>query len=108
MIPAHVNKVVIQKGEDCPNAAYEASSFLKYIIDNYNQLSDIVFFIHDEDWSWHHSGSLTDRFSEFIYEFQKLGEGYYEINDMALDFDSDMESLVQSLACVLTHDPYCV
>jgi hypothetical protein len=40
------------------NKGNEASVYLKYIIDNYNNLSDYTFFIHDEDYSWHHDGSI--------------------------------------------------
>ena len=39
------------------NKGNEASVYLKYIIDFYDNLPEFTFFIHDEEYSWHHSGS---------------------------------------------------
>jgi len=60
------------------NKGNEASVYLKYIADNYDNLTDYTFFIHDEEYSWHHSGSITDKFKEAI------GKPYYNINDKCL------------------------
>lgn len=46
------------------NKGNEASVYLKYIMDFYDDLPDYVFFIHDEEYSWHHTGSIIDRFKE--------------------------------------------
>jgi len=46
------------------NKGNEASVYLKYIVDFYHVLPDYVFFIHDEEYSWHHTGSIIDRFRE--------------------------------------------
>jgi FkbM family methyltransferase len=59
------------------NKGNEASAYLKYIIDNYEQLPEYTFFIHDEEYSWHHSGKMIDKFKEAI-DSNKL---YYSIND---------------------------
>jgi hypothetical protein len=45
------------------NKGNEASAYLKYIIDHYDKLSDFTFFIHDEEYSWHHLGSIIDRYN---------------------------------------------
>ena len=71
--------------KECPESEFnipinkgnEASVYLKYIIDNYDNLSDFTFFIHDDEYSWHHSGSVIDRFNEAV----KSGKLYYNIND---------------------------
>lgn len=42
------------------NAGREASVYLKYIIDHYDSLFTFTIFVHDDEKSWHHSGSLVD------------------------------------------------
>ena len=42
------------------NKGSETSAYLKYIIDNYNELPDVMYFLHDEEYSWHHTGSIID------------------------------------------------
>jgi hypothetical protein len=59
------------------NKGNEASVYLKYIIDNYDELTDYTFFIHDDEYSWHHTGSIIDKFNEAIMSNEK----YYNIND---------------------------
>jgi hypothetical protein len=85
------------------NKGNEASSYLKYIIDYYDQLPEYTFFIQDEEFAWHHSGSIVDKFREAIdsigfTDFVSVQEGskseisgasnennqkYYNINDLA-------------------------
>ena len=48
------------------NRGNEASVYLKYIVDNYYDLTNYTFFIHDENYSWHHHGSIEERFLEAI------------------------------------------
>ena len=50
---------------------------VKYILDNYDNLPEYVFFCHDEEFAWHHSGSIIDHFKLAIESKQK----YYNIND---------------------------
>ena len=59
------------------NKGNEASVYLKYIIDNYENLPDFTFFIHDDEYAWHHKGSIIDKFNESIAT-NKL---YYNINN---------------------------
>jgi hypothetical protein len=59
------------------NKGNEASVYLKYIIDNYNNLSNFTFFIHDEEYTWHHSDSIIQKFEEAI----RSNKLYYNIND---------------------------
>lgn len=59
------------------NKGNEASVYLKYIIDNYDNLTDFTFFIHDDEYAWHHSGSIINLFDDAVTS-NKL---YYNIND---------------------------
>jgi hypothetical protein len=61
------------------NKGNEASVYLKYIIDYYDKLPQYTFFIQDEEFAWHHSGSIVDKFREAVDAKQK----YYNINDLA-------------------------
>jgi hypothetical protein len=61
------------------NKGNEAAVYLKYIIDYYDELTDFTFFIHDEEFSWHHTGSIIDKYNEAIMS----NELYYNINDKA-------------------------
>jgi hypothetical protein len=58
------------------NRGNEASVYLKYIIDNYDKLTDFTFFIHDENYSWHHHGTIEEQFIRAV-ETKKL---YFNIN----------------------------
>ena len=58
------------------NKGNEASVYLKYIIDYYDNLSEFTFFIHDEEYSWHHLGSIIDRYDEAINSKQL----FYNVN----------------------------
>jgi len=64
------------------NKGQEASSYLKYIVDYYDNLTDFTFFIHDDEFAWHHSGSLIDKFDEAV----KSNEKYYNVNDRCVWF----------------------
>lgn len=59
------------------NKGNEASVYLKYIVDNYDNLADFTFFTHDDEYTWHHSGSIIDRFDEAV----RSNQLYYNIND---------------------------
>jgi hypothetical protein len=45
------------------NCGREASAYLKYIRDHYDALTTYTIFTHDEEYSWHHDGSLVDLIS---------------------------------------------
>ena len=70
--PANPLNIPVNKGN-------EASVYLKYIVDYYDQLPEYTFFIQDEEFAWHHSGSIVDKFREALDTNQK----YYNINDLA-------------------------
>jgi hypothetical protein len=65
------------------NKGQEASVYLKYIIDNYDNLGDFTFFTHDDEYAWHHSGSMIKRFNEAIVQINK-GKLYFNINDRCI------------------------
>ena len=77
------------------NKGNEASVYLKYIVDNYDNLADFTFFTHDEEFAWHHSGSIIDRFDEAVMS-NKL---YYNINDKNI--------FCHFLKIILTHHLHC-
>lgn len=57
--PANPYNVPLNKGS-------EASVYLKFIVDHYEQLPEYTFFIHDAEYSWHHDGSIVDKYYEAI------------------------------------------
>jgi hypothetical protein len=80
----NINKIYIYDKEnpDNPynipvNKGNEASVYLKFIIDNYDNLPEFTFFIQDEEYAWHHSGSIIDKLDEALLS-NRL---YYNIND---------------------------
>jgi hypothetical protein len=72
-VPENEYNIPVNKGN-------EASVYLKYIIDNYENLPDFTFFIHDDEYAWHHSGSIINLFDEAVMS-NKL---YYNINDRSI------------------------
>jgi len=46
------------------NVGCEATAYLKYIIDNYDTLSDYSILLHDHESSWHQEGSIVDAIRE--------------------------------------------
>ena len=83
-----IPSVVIEK-TDVPNVANEATSYLYYILQNYNSLPKNLIFIHDENGSWHHEGNITDNIETWIKEYEKLGSLYYEFNNMDIEKPND-------------------
>ena len=79
-----IKNTVVKKNIDLPNKAHEASSFLWYIINNYDTLPPNMIFIHDEDESWHHSGKISENVEGWIKEYHKEGGQYYEFNNVTL------------------------
>ena len=67
------------------NKGNEASTYLKYILDHYDTLPEWNYFIHDEEFAWHHRGSVVDLLQEALDS--KLE--YYNVNEYAY-FDSDI------------------
>lgn len=59
------------------NRGMEASAYLKFIIDNYNNLPDHVAFCHGHEFSWHQAPNKT--IIDHLIGYN--GEEYYPLND---------------------------
>lgn len=64
------------KYEIIPNKGNEASSYLQYIIENYNNLANYTFFIHGHRNSWHHKENIDKKINNII-----IKHDYYNLND---------------------------
>ncbi len=76
--------IVISKGglrkEYFPNKGCEASSYLEYIINNYNNLSTYTLFLHGHRNSWHHKSNIDEKVNNLIFN-----KPYYNINELKID-----------------------
>lgn len=78
----NINVMIYDK--ECPNnplnipvnKGNEASVYLKYIVDYYDTLPEYTFFMHDDEYAWHHSGSIIERYDEAVMS----GKMYFNIN----------------------------
>jgi hypothetical protein len=80
---------ILQKGNaenEIPNIANEATSYLHFIINNYDNLPENMIFIQDENESWHHDGKITEKIYEWINEYEKQGKTYYEVNNQTISY----------------------
>jgi hypothetical protein len=59
------------------NNRNDAAVYLKYIVDNYDTLPILTYFIHNEEYSQYHSGNIIDKFEEALRNNSK----FYNIND---------------------------
>jgi hypothetical protein len=82
------------------NKGNEASAYLKYILDNYDALPDTVFFCHDEEFSWHHTGSLWRRAGEAM----DAEMGFVNVNHFIL---GDITRNTLYPAILEWYDEYC-
>jgi len=64
------------------NIGREASTYLKYILDFYESLPEYTIFLHDEEFAWHHEGSIIDR----ITEKQGFDGNYRSLNNHSLPY----------------------
>jgi hypothetical protein len=62
--------------ETPPNKGNEASSFLQYIINNYDSLDDYTIFVHGHRTAWHHAENMDSKINSL-----KFVHPYYNIND---------------------------
>lgn len=63
--------------ETAPNRGNEASSFLEYIIKNYDNLREITIFVHGHQSAWHHKKNMDESLLHL-----DIGEhSYCNIND---------------------------
>lgn len=84
-----IPSIVLQKNIDgIPNIANEATTYLYYIIQNYDNMPKNVIFIHDENESWHHYGKITEEIYKWIKEYENQGSTYYEFN---VDMNSESD-----------------
>lgn len=74
-----------------PNKANEATTYLHYIIERYDDLPENVIFIHDENESWHHEGKITDNIHRWIDEYERGGRKYYSLNHLDFDYTDTMK-----------------
>ncbi len=52
--------------ETWPNKGYEASSYLQYIIENYDNITEYTIFIHGHRNSWHNSANIDDILNNLV------------------------------------------
>lgn len=65
--------------ETIPNRGNEASSYLQYIIGNYDHLSTWTIFVHGHRTDWHHTRNTDEHINEMVFEYP-----YYNINEVGL------------------------
>ncbi len=63
--------------ETVPNKGNEASSFLEYIIEYYDELSEYTLFVHGHRTSWHHKSNIDERINKLVCD-----KPYYNINEL--------------------------
>lgn len=63
-----------------PNIANEATSYLWFILNNWDNLPENMIFIHDHNESWHQDGQFTDNINTYIKDFENSGSKYYNFN----------------------------
>lgn len=68
--PSNIFNIPVNKG-------YEASVYLRYILDFYDNLPYYTFFVQDDEYAWHHTGSISSQLQKAL----QSGEEYYNIND---------------------------
>ena len=59
------------------NKGSEASAYIKYIIDNYNNLPNHLVLLHCHEFSWHHNNSIIDVIDSYINKdisFQNIND----------------------------------
>jgi hypothetical protein len=100
-----IPSIVIEKNKDVPNVAHEATSYLYYILQNYESLPPNIIFIHDENGSWHHEGNITDNLEKWIKEYEKKGL-YYEFNNMKIEKPEDYHNEAEKELWTKVFEPH--
>jgi hypothetical protein len=67
---------------DIPNIGDEAKAYLTYILDNYNSLPDVVFFVHGHRCSWHAKANMDSTTREIT---RCLSDGCYNQSYVSLN-----------------------
>jgi hypothetical protein len=70
-----ISKAGIQP-ETPPNRGKEASTYLEYIINNYDKLTDYTIFLHGHRSSYHHAQNMDEKLKEI-----KFTKPYSDFND---------------------------
>lgn len=71
----------LQNGE-ATNACFDIVNYLRYIIQNYNDLHDITWFFHGHEYGWHHFGkSILEIIKDIDYS-----KDYYNISQIRNDY----------------------
>ena len=63
---------------ECVNVGMEASSYISYIIDNYEKLPDYVAFVHGHEESYHQNNTTLNLIKDSFYS--NVDNGYNSIN----------------------------
>lgn len=63
--------------DTAPNKGNEASSFLEYIVKNYETLNDYTFFVHGHRSSWHHAEPMDEKINRLTCDLP-----YFNVNDI--------------------------
>ena len=72
VVYGHVNKRIDPRLNIPKNRGKEASVYLKFICDHYEDLTKYTIFLHDEELSWHHVGQIWKRVLEGVPEQQAV------------------------------------
>lgn len=75
------------KGVDVPTHGEEASTFLKFIIDNYDNLPQSIVFLHGQKDAWYHIFYYTSKIIYKSLEEPNFGEKYPYVNFNIVDYD---------------------
>ena len=67
--------------EVAPNKGNEASAFLEYIINNYENLPEVCIFVHGHRTAWHHKQNIDEKINNIDFSYD-----YYNINDLKSDY----------------------
>lgn len=71
-------KIISRQGiqyETPPNRGNEASSYLEYIIENYDNLDDVTVFVHAHRSDWHHVENIDEKINRMAFD-----KNYYNFN----------------------------
>ncbi len=73
----------IQSNPSCktPNAGFEASSYLRFLYENYDNLPGHIAFIHGHETAWHQRRNIIEEIKGCVWK-QK---GYYGLNNYLYD-----------------------
>jgi hypothetical protein len=74
---------LIQSNPTCktPNAGFEASSYLKFIYENYDNLPQHIAFIHGHETAWHQRRNIIEEIRGEVWK----SKGYYGLNNYLYD-----------------------